>query len=67
MAESVADVRRTLEAVGASTDDMLDAVIAEYLTVAREILARPHSEEEQEIYGFAPNERVEDEAHTALG
>jgi hypothetical protein len=59
-------MRRVLEEVGASTDDVLDAVLQEYLIAVHEIRARPHSKEEQELYGFPPNETTEDEKRAAL-
>ena len=65
--QSVANVRRLLEEAGVSTDDLLDAAIERLLIASHEIHSRPHSKEEQELYGFPPNETIEDEKHAALG
>jgi hypothetical protein len=67
MKQSVANVRRVLEEVGVSTDDLLDAVIEGLLIASHEISSRAHSKEEQELYGFPPNETAEDEKKAALG
>jgi hypothetical protein len=67
MKQSVANVRRVLEEVGVSTDDLLDVVIEGLLIASHEIRSRPHTKEEQELYGYPPNETTEDEKHAALG